>query len=151
MERIGFERSFGDTRAPVVSASPAETNVTSEPTALVEKGAPFRKNTLSKLVIPTTPVKQESVPLQFDTLFDANVEFLGTGEFVETPELLTANTDFFVTPTSAQISKDIIYEPEALLLTPLSRPGSNKTLDEDEEDREQAKAWISSGLEGRFF
>ncbi|KAJ3018605.1 UNVERIFIED_CONTAM: hypothetical protein HDU68_011072 [Siphonaria sp. JEL0065] len=169
MERIGFERCFGDARAggsvfderstSPVGYSETRDGVSVLPVEQMPGMTPvMRGRQLSRLVIPLAPTND--VKLESVTIFDAN-QIFEEGALVAsttssqgsegTPDLLNAGTEFLKTPTSAQISKDIIYEPSALILTPLSRPGSNRTLDEDEADREQAKSWVNSGLEGRFF
>ncbi|KAJ3199523.1 hypothetical protein HDU82_000347 [Entophlyctis luteolus] len=74
------------------------------------------------------------------TIFDARAS-LETGG-----ALLDFEDEFLLTPTSGQISREIVREPAAFLLAPLSRPGSNKTLDEDEADREQADPWVCTGI-----
>ncbi|KAJ3018621.1 UNVERIFIED_CONTAM: hypothetical protein HDU68_011061 [Siphonaria sp. JEL0065] len=173
MERIGFERCFGDARVGCVGGSVFDERSTSPVgysetrdgvSALPMEHMPgmnpvIRGRQLSRLVIPITPLTND-VKLESVTIFDANQVFEDEALVASTtssqgtqgtPDLLTARTEFLKTPTSAQMSKDIIYEPSALILTPLSRPGSNRTLDEDEADREQAKSWVNSGLEGRFF
>ncbi|KAJ3240824.1 hypothetical protein HDU81_002677 [Chytriomyces hyalinus] len=127
MERIGFDRCFGDFRELSGDFPNHERRSSRRPSNLPQN-------------LPEPP-KQ----LVTEILFEA-AQMLG-----ETDESMTDGVhdfhEFHQTPVSEQISADVIFEPAALLLEPLSRPGSNRTLDEDEHDREQARAWISSGFE----
>ncbi|KAJ3078926.1 hypothetical protein HK100_010565 [Physocladia obscura] len=125
MERIGFERSQPKDRI----------SVTYTQTPAIHQAEAVQLS--MKLPSKTT--------LIIETIFDARLE-LKDSETDSAPIL--DHDDFLHTPRSEQISPDIVYEPAALLLSPLSRPSSNQTLDEDEADREQARAWISVDIHG---
>ncbi|KAJ3076914.1 hypothetical protein HDU98_011010 [Podochytrium sp. JEL0797] len=153
MQRVGFERMFGDDQVggeALVGSIPVTGGGGSSRVPTFQRG-----KRPSKLVIP--PLAHHlPLPtyLEVTTLFDADEALQSS---LEGGDALTdsgiANLfppEFLATPTSAQISKDIIHEPSALVLTPLSRPGSNRTLDEDEADREQAGAWVNMGLDARY-
>ncbi|KAI9332090.1 hypothetical protein BDR26DRAFT_869643 [Obelidium mucronatum] len=133
MERIGFERCVFEER----SMSPIP-NDESDPGFT----APIRGRQLSKLIIPIPQLQKESPQVESVTIFDANEIFTASSASSAaassldegTPELLTAigAAEFLITPTSAQISRDIIYEPSCTDSDTIIPPGSNRTLDEDE-------------------
>ncbi|KAJ3251897.1 hypothetical protein HDU77_005558 [Chytriomyces hyalinus] len=129
MERIGFDRCFGDFRELSGDFPNHERRSSRRPSNLPQK-------------LPDPPKQVVT-----EILFEA-AQMLTGGEADESAtDDLQDFQEFHQTPVSEQISADVIFEPSALLLEPLSRPGSNRTLDEDEHDREQARAWISSGFE----
>ncbi|KAI8609791.1 hypothetical protein BC830DRAFT_803418 [Chytriomyces sp. MP71] len=133
MERVGFERAFADTTHLIITNDAGASYL------------PERRRSRQASLRP--PPARDNPPAAFETetLFDAERELL---DMLDT--FKAANIAAFIQTRpgiSGQLSSAIAFEPAALILEPLSRPGSNRTLDEDEADREQASGWVGVGLE----